>query len=466
MESGELNTKPYKLTFSEEMEKAYLKRYFQDSLNVLRIAFPIVIALYGLFGFLDIAIIPEFKTEFHIVRYGIVMPFLIAVYISSFFQFFERVWQWLLLASFIVGGLGLIYMTARSPENFTYYLGLMLVFSAGYFFIKLRFKKATLGGWLLVIFFNIAMIGFSDASAVLILAFNFFYIAANVINMFAAYYIELFNRKNFQLNHQLALERQALEKANQNLESEVAKQTKELVDSEQSLKKLNSTKDRFISIIAHDLRNPIGSFKQLAEAIDESYHELTDQERLRFIQLMRNSSESVFLLLENLLEWARSKEGDIILEPTDLLLHNQVEKTIQVLQASALSKNISINNKIPRTLTVTADPAMLDTILRNLLSNAIKYSRSDDKIIISADEDEDCTKISVADTGIGISDELKSNLFSIDNNVKTSGTKNEKGTGLGLILCQEFVKQHGGKIWVESEEGKGSTFYVELPLRH
>jgi PAS domain S-box-containing protein len=236
-----------------------------------------------------------------------------------------------------------------------------------------------------------------------------------------------------------------------------------LKESEEKLKELNSTKDKFFSIIAHDLRNPLGSFKGMTEMLSESYNEFDEEERLSFLQTMKVSADNIFKLLENLLEWSRSQRGTIKLEREDLDLRLLINNNIELSKHSADNKKIILFNNISQSIIVNADANLINTIIRNLISNAIKFTQENGKIVISARSDDAATIVSVRDSGIGMSSDTINKLFKIEQNITTLGTSSEKGTGLGLILSKEFIEKHGGEIWVESEVGKGSTFSFSIP---
>lgn len=226
------------LSFDDQREKDYQAYYFKASLKIFRVAFLCVCLLYGLFGLLDSEIAHENIKLFYTIRYGIVIPLFLTVFALSFSKNFEKYWQLLLFISFIIGGGGIIVMIVKMPENTTYYAGLMLVFSAGYFLIKLRFILATLAGWFTLILFIFAAKYFSEISYEFLLAYSFFYISANLISMVAAYYIELFDRNNYLLTNQLNQKKSELEESNRNLESEVKARTLALAQSEKKFRTL------------------------------------------------------------------------------------------------------------------------------------------------------------------------------------------------------------------------------------
>lgn len=248
-------------------------------------------------------------------------------------------------------------------------------------------------------------------------------------------------------------------------QAEIQKKNRELAE-------LNASKDKFFSIIAHDLKNPLGTFKDVTKLLAESYHEFSEEDKLDFLKLMKESSSNIYSLLENLLDWSRSQRGTIPYNPVELNLKMISIEIIKLLKPSAEKKRISIENNISAGIMIQADVNMLNTVIRNLLSNAIKFTPIAGKIAINAvikpsnslNHSDGYTEIYIKDSGIGMKQESSEKLFRIDTQLTTLGTNSEKGTGLGLILCKEFVEKHGGKIWVESEVNIGSTFYFTLPI--
>ena len=231
---------------------------------------------------------------------------------------------------------------------------------------------------------------------------------------------------------------------------------------------LNATKDKFFSIIGHDLRGPIGGFKSLIEMMILNF-DLTDTARLtKALKIIQSSASSTFELLENLLSWARSQRNEIEFNPVNVKLNEIIELSLKPLNGFAQGKQINIIDNLPRNQMIYADSNMLMTIMRNLISNAIKFTNPGKNIYLTAFENKDKWTISVKDEGIGIEHENLYKIFNTSENFTTSGTLKEKGSGLGLLLCAEFVKKHGGKIWVVSDSGnnrngKGSDFKFSLP---
>lgn len=240
----------------------------------------------------------------------------------------------------------------------------------------------------------------------------------------------------------------------------------ELISRQNSeLEELNRTKDKFFSILAHDLKNPIGTYKNMAELLADNVDSFEEEERNELFELMKKSSRKLVELLENLLTWSRSQRGIIPYSPGEVDPRIIIEDTVNLLRLQAENKSINISMDIEEGLTVFADANMLTTILRNLISNAIKFTPNGGKIIVGLRDAVVSNEFFVSDTGMGMSPEIIGKLFRIDVNPSTLGTQKEKGTGLGLILCREFVEKHGGTIRVDSSKGAGSTFVFNIPKK-
>ena len=241
------------------------------------------------------------------------------------------------------------------------------------------------------------------------------------------------------------------------LEKSVALKTAELNE-------LNASKDKFFSIIAHDLKNPFNTIIGFSEMMKESIKLNDSATFYEYTEMINTSAVQTLRLLENLLEWANSQRGKISFIPVPVILSELINDEFTMIDDMATGKNIELKSYISETLTIVADKNMLRAILRNLITNAVKFTHKNGQVQVNARTYENQVEISVSDSGIGMSAETMAKLFRIDANISTRGTENEKGTGLGLFLCKEFVEKHDGRIWVESEEGKGSTFKILLPL--
>jgi len=238
----------------------------------------------------------------------------------------------------------------------------------------------------------------------------------------------------------------------------------QLIQYADELNILNAAKDKFFSIISHDLRSPFNSLLGITEYIYQSYDNLSSTEIRESVKNIYSSSQKLYNLILNLLEWSRLQSGRFEIDKTEIELENLIDEMKNLYTESATAKNISISTEIPKNLFILADKYMIETILRNLISNAIKFTKAGGKIKLQAIAKGSFAEIAVIDNGIGITKENLKNLFRIDEQFRRDGTANEKGTGLGLILCKEFVEKNGGTIAVESGERKGSRFSITIPL--
>ena len=248
-------------------------------------------------------------------------------------------------------------------------------------------------------------------------------------------------------------------------EIEKEKQRQEIAAQRDQLQLLNATKDKFFSIIAHDLKSPFNSILGFSNLLirNAKNNNFDYEKNLVYANFIFDSANIAFTLLENLLTWSQSQRGVIKYNPDKFDLKKNIDRIISMYSNAALKKEINLSSIINKSLHVYADKEMVLTVLRNLISNAIKFSFLNSKIIISAKEEKEYLIVSVSDTGIGISEDAVKKLFEIDGGIQTEGTAKEKGTGLGLILCKEFVEKNNGKIWVESIKGEGSTFSFSIP---
>lgn len=234
-------------------------------------------------------------------------------------------------------------------------------------------------------------------------------------------------------------------------------------ESEANLRELNATKDKFFSIIAHDLKNPFNGILGFSDLLLTEARYIDVSEIETYARIINESANQALQLLNNLLQWARAQQGKIAFKPRNILLAEIANSVIAISANAILQKQIKVVNMIPQELIISADADMLKTVMLNLLTNAVKFSQNGGTIVINLANAGDEIQVKVKDNGIGISKENIEKLFRIDSGFTMRGTNNEKGTGLGLILCKEFIERHGGRIWVESEEEKGSTFIFTIP---
>ncbi|OFY44257.1 MAG: hypothetical protein A2X18_01200 [Bacteroidetes bacterium GWF2_40_14] len=277
-----------------------------------------------------------------------------------------------------------------------------------------------------------------------------FYISSVLILMGLIYGLIIYRERRLMLDKQI-------------LQMKVDEQTHQLTEKNEELQIINSEKDKLFSIIAHDLRSPFSSFLGLTQIMAEELETLSMDQLQEIAGSMRKSATNLFRLLENLLQWSRIQQGSIPFYPAQIELIPIVEESIALVIDSANKKGIDITYDVPYNTMVYADSNMLQTIIRNIVSNAVKFTAKNGKVNIEArTTTRNSVEISVSDTGIGMSSSMVDNLFRLGSQTNRTGTDGEPSTGLGLIICKEFIDKQGGKIWVESEEGKGSVFFFTL----
>ena len=269
-----------------------------------------------------------------------------------------------------------------------------------------------------------------------------------------------------------ALARVELHLSKRELERRLEEELARRKESEERLQQVNlelqeaiACKDKFFSIIAHDLRNPLGSFRDLSEMILEKSDSLSKSDILRLVKMEFDSTKRMFALLDDLLMWAKSQQNKIEFYPQNTDLAEIIAYDVGLLTLHAQEKQITLKNSVAAPLWGHVDAQMMQTTILNVLSNAVKFTETGGTVEISARADERAIEITVSDTGVGIPPNYLERLFRIDARSKRRGTNNETGTGLGLILCKEFIERHGGSIGVESEAGNGTTVRMTLPVK-
>lgn len=245
--------------------------------------------------------------------------------------------------------------------------------------------------------------------------------------------------------------------------SERKKEEDKIKIQNSELQKINAEKDKFYSIISHDLKSPFNSILGFSSLLIENTKEKRCDAVEQYADIIYHASHRVVDLLENLVEWSQTQTGRIFYNPEYFEMIELINEVTLLLEGNAAQKSIQIIKKIPKTAPVFADKRMISTVLRNLISNAIKFTYPDGEIVLAIERKDHEMQVSIRDNGKGIKKEDIDKVFSVKENYSTSGTQNEKGSGLGLILCKEFIDMHQGKIAVKSEENKGSLFYFTLP---
>lgn len=281
---------------------------------------------------------------------------------------------------------------------------------------------------------------------------RYFFLVLTLLIIILVFFVHNRYRLKLKLNSSLIEKNKQLEEINTRLNL-----------SEQNLLKINATKDKFFSIIAHDLKNPFNALLSFSSMLHENLKAFKKAEIRAYVEIIHKATNNLFRLLENLLQWSFSQTGKIEYRPEIIDLNNLVNNILQIMSIQADKKGINIVNLLPDSFNAYGDNNLISTVIRNLISNAVKFTRENGEIRIEGIIKTNEIEIAIVDNGIGINHIDISKLFRLDCNVTTIGTSEEKGTGLGLILCKEFVEKNGGRIWVESEIEKGSTFKFTIP---
>ncbi|MCZ6694396.1 MAG: hybrid sensor histidine kinase/response regulator [Bacteroidetes bacterium] len=271
--------------------------------------------------------------------------------------------------------------------------------------------------------------------------------------------------KIFELTRSNKMLMESLKQANVELEEKVKLRTLELNEKNHELEEINQVKDKLFSIISHDLKTPISSLSVLLEVFMNLKDNVSMEKIEQYSSKVQSYIRDVMDLLDNLLQWSLAQIGDRRTKLTSLNLNDIIDKNVNFLELTASQKKIKLNKEMKSgELTVTGDKEMLNLILRNLLNNAIKYTGLNGRITVCLEDQNGFARVSVKDNGIGIAEMDTQRLFQDNNFVSTRGTAEEKGAGLGLKLCKEFVEKQGGRIEAHSELGKGSVFSFTIPL--
>jgi signal transduction histidine kinase len=238
----------------------------------------------------------------------------------------------------------------------------------------------------------------------------------------------------------------------------------QLQQSETELIKSNANKDKFFSIISHDLKSPFNALLGITELLESKYDKLSTGQVKDYIKLQQDTATNIYDLLEGLLQWAQTQSGNMQYKLEKIDFYQICENVLVHMKTVALNKNIAVENRVPENTFVFADAKALETITRNIISNALKFTESGGKVFIESEKRANEMIISITDSGVGMTEETRNMLFKIESQRSSKGTDNEKGTGLGLILCKELIENQQGKIWVESKEGHGSKFMFSVPI--
>jgi signal transduction histidine kinase/ActR/RegA family two-component response regulator len=475
-------------------EKDFQEDYFIRSLNPFRFSIILSMIFYGAFAFLDAVTVPTLKEFFWFIRFGIVFPLLIAVFIFSYSKTFKKYMQFIISFIMFTTGLGIIIMIifAAKVGNYSYYAGLILIFIFGYTFIRARFIYALIAGWSIVISYEISAIWLSQTPITILINNNYFFISANIIGMFISYFLELSARKEYYMRILLEQEKENVKSANDALEKRVQERTKQLLNANIDLKKEIEIRKKFereraemekklfqlqkietigtlAGGIAHDFNNiltPILGYTDMAR------EELPEESNLRFdLEQINNAALRGKNLVQQILTFSR----EVDFEKKPIQLQPVVAEALNLLRAS-LPASVEIKQNLDSKIgTVLADPTHIHQIVMNLCTNANHAMIETGGILevkleaVSVDQKTvekipnlkkgDYIRLSISDTGHGMDIKTKERIFEPFFTRKEVGS----GSGLGLSVVHGIVNNYGGAIFVDSTPGSGTTFAIYLP---
>lgn len=470
--------------FSNKTEKEYQDYFFKLSLNHFRVSFIIVTLLYALFGYIDYIGAHKYISEFHVIRYVIVIPSLLATLLISFFKIFKKIWQPLLILNFLLSGAGIIYMIVKIPDNMFYYAGLFLIFTAGFFFIRMRFLEASISGIVTILIYNFAIVikgplGFDEGYIVIS---NAFYISSMIIGIVGLYHQEVLQRLVFIDRKELIGVKKGIESINDNLEKTVNERTRvvlkrnrelkteiitrkkiedQLIIAKEKAEESNKLKNKFIRSISHEVRTPMNAIIGFINIIFSKL-EIEEGEMNEFKQLIKKNSELLLKIIDNTLDISRIHSHSIYLNKKEIDIISICEDVFMQHKPN-INSNVDFTFKAPETplKKIYSDGDRIGQLIHIFIDNAIKFTyKGNIQLELVEEVKSKQYIIKVKDTGIGIDEHIQDEIFKPFN--KSDDSK--QGVGLGLFIAHSIAELLNIHIEMDSKKGVGSTFSIYIPI--
>ena len=458
------------LRFEKNLEKKFLKQYFEDSLAHIRFSMIASMIFYGLFGFLDYLVLPELINRFLSIRFIMVIPISIVIFILSYSKQFQKYYQPLLSSLIFLAGFGIvlmIYYGREYPESLvptTYYTGLILVFIFAYNFMRLRFWWASLASWMIVLSYEIMVLAFMDIDLDNFILINFFFLTGNFIGMFSSYLFELNQRKSFYFKNLLNEEKGKVDKTNLHLEERVLLRTIELEKATKKAVESDKLKSEFLANISHEIRTPMNGILGFTGLL--AIRDLNEEKRKSYLNIINEKGLDLIEILNNLIDISMIESNTMHLNESNFELNSTLLNLHAFLSGSFTDSTIKFELDIPENrsdIFIKTDRVKFEQIISNLVINALKYAQKG-KVSLGYKINKKALRIFVSDTGLGIPDQFKPYVFTSFSKNESMKKEFKKGTGLGLAICKGLADLMGAEISFTSIKGEGTTFHVDYPI--
>jgi signal transduction histidine kinase len=434
---------PVTLAFHDpDLEREFQLDYFEKSLRHARGALVLIIILYAVFGVLDNWIVPDIKEVAWLIRYAVVLPICVALLAFSFHQAFQRWMQPMFALLYLIGSTGIVLMIAlaQRPGSDLYYAGLLLAMMFGFTVMRLQFARAMWTTLVIGALYEASTIWLKDAPLPILMNNNFFFLSGVVLGAIGGYYIELHIRRDFL-------------------------QRREIEDKGRALESANRHKSEFLANMSHELRTPLNAIIGFSEVLRERMFGDLNAKQAEYVSDIHASGEHLLSLINDILDLSKVEAGRTELDIAPFNVPQALENAMILIRERAMRRSVKLELTIDAGIgEITGDERKFKQIMLNLLSNAVKFTPQGGRVGVHAARSGAELRIAVSDTGAGISAEDQRSLFEAFRQVGKDRARKAEGTGLGLALTRKFVELHGGRIWIESEPGKGSCFSFSLPI--